>query len=100
MQRISAKRLRKMIRIIIKDPRARLCVVLEGKEFDTNPIVDFLDESFSGRQSWIGKAIFVMNKFDILIDDTRTAVRANKFFEPFFSEWHCPVSLAHANGGP
>lgn len=87
-----------MIRTIMTDPRARLCVVLEAKEYDTNPIIDFLDESFpKGRESWIRQAIFVMPKFDNLVKDTRTASRANKFFEKFFQNGIVPYLMYTPN---
>lgn len=73
-----------MIRSIMVDPKARLCVVLEATEYDKNPIINFLDESFDGnRQAWIGKAMFFMPKFDKVLEDTRTVQRANDFFAKF-----------------
>eukprot|EP00594_Rhizosolenia_setigera_P012700 CAMPEP_0178970736 /NCGR_PEP_ID=MMETSP0789-20121207/19783_1 /TAXON_ID=3005 /ORGANISM="Rhizosolenia setigera, Strain CCMP 1694" /LENGTH=281 /DNA_ID=CAMNT_0020657425 /DNA_START=717 /DNA_END=1559 /DNA_ORIENTATION=+ len=60
----------------------KLCVLLEPKEFSTNPIIDFCDETFGGRE-WIDKAIFLMTKFDKQLEDSRTGSKANKFFLDF-----------------
>jgi hypothetical protein len=61
----------------------KLCVLLEPKEFETNYIVEFCDESLGGRDKWIHKAIFIMNKFDKQLEDSRSASKANGFFREF-----------------
>ena len=67
----------------MRKENTKLCVLLEPKEFATNPIVDFCDESFGSRDKWIGDAIFLMTKFDKQLQDSRTASKANSFFREF-----------------
>lgn len=67
----------------IERPNTKLCVLLEATEYSKNPIVDFLDESLKGRDNWIGKATFLMTKFDKQAEDSRTASKANGFFREF-----------------
>ena len=67
----------------ISKPNTKLCVLLEPKEFATNPIVEFLDSSLGGRDGWIDKATFLMTKFDKQLEDSRTAGKANNFFKEF-----------------
>jgi hypothetical protein len=64
-------------------PNTKLCVLLEPKEFATNPIVDFCDTSFDGRKNWIDKATFLMTKYDKQLEDSRSAGKANIFFKEF-----------------
>ena len=64
-------------------PNTKLCVLLEPKEFATNPIIDFCDESFGGRNKWIDNATFLMTKFDKQLEDSRTGGKANNFFKEF-----------------
>ena len=64
-------------------PNSRLCVILEPKEFSTNSIVDFCDESLGGREKWIGNATFLMTKFDKQLEDSRSGSKANSFFKEF-----------------
>ena len=68
----------------MRKPNTKLCVLLEPKEFATNPILDFCDDSLGGRQKWIHDATFLMTKFDKQLDDARTATKANDFFDEFF----------------
>jgi Dynamin family len=63
-------------------PNTKLCVLLEPKEFATNPIVQFCDEKL-GRENWIKNAIFLMTKFDKQMEDSRTGSKANGFFREF-----------------
>jgi hypothetical protein len=67
----------------MENPNAQLCVLLEPKEFATNPIIDFLDEKLGGRDKWQNKAIYIMTKFDKQLDDSRSAQKANAFFREF-----------------
>ena len=64
-------------------PNSRLCVLLEPKEFSTNAIIDFCDESLGGREKWIGSATFLMTKFDKQLEDSRSGSKANSFFKEF-----------------
>lgn len=67
----------------MKKENTKLCVLLEPKEFSTNPIIDFCDETFGGERQWTDNAIFLMTKFDKQLDDSRTGSKANKFFNEF-----------------
>ena len=64
-------------------PNTKLCVLLEPKEFATNPIVDFLDSTFGSKEAWVEKSICIMTKFDKNLDDSRTGSKANNFFKEF-----------------
>jgi len=75
--------IKRIIEAELNKTNSRLCVILEPKEFETNGIVNFCDEKLGGRDKWIHKSIFLMNKFDKQMDDTRTASRANGFFKTF-----------------
>lgn len=77
-----------ILRSEMRKPNTKLCVLLEPKEFATNPILNFCDESLGGREKWISSATFLMTKFDKQLDDARTATKANDFFQEFF-ENHC-----------
>jgi Dynamin family len=72
-----------ILRSEMRKPNTKLCVLLEPKEFATNPIMNFCDESLGGRDKWIKNATFLMTKFDKQLDDARTATKANDFFEEF-----------------
>lgn len=50
--------IKEILRSEMSKPNAKLCVLLEPKEFATNSIIDFCDDSLGGRQSWIGNATF------------------------------------------
>ena len=67
----------------LNKPNTKLCVLLEPKEFATNPIVDFLDESLGGRSNWSKKATYLMTKFDKQLEDSRSSSKANNFFKEF-----------------
>ena len=73
-----------ILRSEMRKPNTKLCVLLEPKEFVTNPIVDFCDETLGGRKNWIGDAAFLMTKFDKQLEDSRTGSKANGFFKDFF----------------
>ncbi|KAL7565230.1 hypothetical protein ACA910_016567 [Epithemia clementina (nom. ined.)] len=74
-----------ILRSEMKKPNTKLCVLLEPKEFQTNPIISFCDESLGGREKWIDNATFLMNKFDKQLEDSRTGSKANAFFQEFFN---------------
>jgi len=67
----------------MRKPNTKLCVLLEPKEFVTNPIVEFCDGTFGARDKWIHDATFLMTKFDKQLEDSRTASKANNFFKEF-----------------
>jgi hypothetical protein len=73
----------RILRSEMSKANTKLCILLEPKEFATNPIVDFCDKSFGGRQSWIDRATFVMTKFDKQTGDLESASKANSFFKEF-----------------
>jgi len=75
--------IKEILRAKMEEPTTRLCVLLEPKEFDTNPIIDFCDETFGGRDEWVHDSVFLMTKFDKQIGDARTGSRANGFFKTF-----------------
>lgn len=64
-------------------PNTKLCVLLEPKEFATNTIVDFCDETLGGRANWASSATFLMTKFDKQLGDARSASKANAFFHEY-----------------
>ena len=73
----------------MRKPNAKLCILLQStEEFATQPIVSFCDETFGSRGRWIGRAIFLMTKCDLLVVDKRSASDTNKFFAKFH-EHHC-----------
>ena len=76
--------IKNILRSEMRKPNTKLCVLLEPKEYATNPILDFCDQSLGGRDKWIDNATFLMTKFDKQLDDARTAIKANDFFEEFF----------------
>ena len=75
--------IKKILKSEMNKPNTKLCVLLEPKEFATNAVVDFCDESLGGRAKWFDKATFLMTKFDKQLDDARTASKANGFFTEF-----------------
>ena len=93
MNQDSTKDDRKAIQEILtqemRKPNAKLCILLQStEEFATQPIVRFCDETFGSRGKWIGRAIFLMTKSDLLVVNKRSAADANKFFAKFH-ENHC-----------
>jgi hypothetical protein len=72
-----------ILRSEMRKSNTRLCVVLEPKEFQTNPIISFCDETKS-RDKWITNAIFLMTKFDKQLEDSRMGSKANAFFHQNF----------------
>lgn len=68
----------------MKKPNSKLCVLVEPKEFSTNAIIDFCDETFGGKGKWVNDAIILMTKYDKQLEDSRSGSKANKFF----SEYH------------
>jgi hypothetical protein len=75
--------IKKILRSEMQKPNTKLCVLLEPKEFATNPIVEFCDSSLGGREKWICSSTFLMTKFDKQLNDSRTGSKANKFFKEF-----------------
>ncbi|VEU40799.1 unnamed protein product [Pseudo-nitzschia multistriata] len=76
--------IKSILRSEMRKPNTKLCVLLEPKEFATNPILDFCDDTLGGRKKWIDDATFLMTKFDKQLEDARTSTKANDFFDEFF----------------
>ena len=55
--------IKNILRSAISKPHTKLCVLLEPKEFSTNSIIGFCDETFGGRDKWVNDATFLMTKF-------------------------------------
>jgi Dynamin family len=75
--------IKRILRNEMSKPNTKLCVLLEPKEFETNEIVNFCDETFGERDKWIRDATFLMTKFDKQLEDSRTGSKANNFFGKF-----------------
>jgi hypothetical protein len=75
--------IKKILSSEMEKPNTKLCVLLEPKEFATNPIVDFCDETLGDRAVWIKNATFLMTKYDKNLEDSRTGSKANNFFKEF-----------------
>lgn len=75
--------IKKILSSEITKPNTKLCILLEPKEFQTNPIVEFCDETFGARENWIPKATFLMTKFDQKLGDAQSGEKANRFFGTF-----------------
>ena len=75
--------IKNILRSEISKPNTKLCVLLEPKEFSTNSIIDFCDDTFGGRNEWVNDATFLMTKFDKQFEDSRSGSKANKFFKEF-----------------
>jgi GTPase SAR1 family protein len=68
-------------------PNTKLCVLLAPTEISNNYIIEFLDESLDGgREAWIENATFLMTKFDKQAEDSRSASKANSFFQDYTKE--------------
>ena len=73
-----------ILRKSMKRPNTMLCVLMEPKEFSTNQIFDFCDDTFpKPKRNWMEDSIFLMTKFDKQLADSRSGSKANKFFREF-----------------
>eukprot|EP00979_Chaetoceros_neogracilis_P011309 scaffold2751_cov154-Chaetoceros_neogracile.AAC.3 len=73
-----------ILRESMSRPNTKLCVLLEPKEFSTNQIIDFCDDTFPHPpREWMDGSIFLMTKFDKQLTDSRSGSKANKFFKEF-----------------
>ena len=75
--------IKRILRNEMGKANTKLCVLLEPKEFATNDIINFCDETFGERDEWIRDATFLMTKFDKQLEDSRTGSKANNFFHMF-----------------
>lgn len=75
--------IKRILQSEMRKPRSKLCVLLDPKEFVTNSIIDFCDDTFGDRDNWIPDTTFLMTKFDMKINDSRTANKANNFFSEY-----------------
>lgn len=74
-------------------PHTKLLVLLEPKEFATNSVIDFIDETLGSRESWIDDATFFMTKFDLRIPDSKTGSKTNAFFRDFQDNGIVPFTV-------
>ena len=73
-----------ILRHELKSKHAQLVVMLEPTEYEKNPIFQILDSAFDGKRSqWHKRSIFVMSKFDRLMNDLQSGNRANDFFTKY-----------------
>jgi len=70
--------IKSILRDTMKKPNSKLCVLVEPKEFSTNAIINFCDETFGGKGKWVDNAIVLMTKFDKQLEDSRSGSKANK----------------------
>jgi Dynamin family len=75
--------IKRILRAEMCKANTKLCVLLEPKEFATNDIINFCDETFGDREKWMPEATFLMTKFDKQLEDARTGSKANHFFNMF-----------------
>ena len=75
--------IKSILRDTMKKPNSKLCVLVEPKEFSTNAIINFCDETFGGKGKWVDNAIVLMTKFDKQLEDSRSGSKANKFFAEY-----------------
>jgi len=75
--------IRRILQNEMKKPNTKLCVLMEPKEYATNSIIDFCDETFGVGNSWRENSVFLMNKFDKQFGDLQSGSRANNFFKEF-----------------
>lgn len=83
-----------ILRVAMRKPNTFLCVLLEPKEFATNQIIDFLDETFETREDWVVNTTFLMTKFDKQFEDSRTGSKANNFFREFIANRCVPFLVS------
>ena len=57
--------IKNILRSELRKLNTKLCVLLEPKEFATNPIIDFCDDTFGARDKWIKDATF---RYVLLMD--------------------------------
>ena len=89
---------RESIKAILREemakPNTQLLVLLEPKEYQTNSVIDFIDES-CGSRDWKDQATFLMNKFDLRIQDSRTGSKTNAFFAKFHENGMFPYMVVN-----
>lgn len=59
--------IKKILKETMMKANTKLCVLLEPKEFSTNPIIDFCDDTFSGRDEWTHRSVFLMVRCRIYV---------------------------------
>jgi Dynamin family len=82
--------IKKILTSEISKPNTKLCVLLEPKDLEGNPIVNFCDETFGNRAIWATKATFLMTKFDQRLGDFQSAEKANGLYNTFISNKFFP----------
>ena len=84
------EQIKSILRDTMKKPNSKLCVLVEPKEFATNAIIDFCDDTFEGREKWAKDSIVHMTKFDKQLEDARSGSKANNFFADYHENGLCP----------
>jgi hypothetical protein len=74
--------IKKLLKEQMLKPNSKLCVLVEPKEFSTNSIIDFCDQTF-GKGKWNNNAIVMMTKFDNKLGDAKSGSKTNLFFEEY-----------------
>eukprot|EP00804_Cyclotella_cryptica_P002740 CCRYP_009637-RA/>CCRYP_009637-RA protein AED:0.03 eAED:0.02 QI:0/0/0/1/1/1/4/0/825 len=74
--------IKKLLKEQMLKPNSKLCVLVEPKEFSTNSIIDFCDQTF-GKGNWNDNAIVMMTKFDNKLGDAKSGSKTNHFFEEY-----------------
>eukprot|EP00971_Amphidinium_carterae_P176984 3509357-Amphidinium_carterae.1 len=78
-----------ILRKEMREPNTKLLVLLEPKEFDTNSIIDFVDDALGEppeSREWPKRSLFLMTKFDLRVPDSLTGGKSNRFFEKYWEE--------------
>ena len=75
----------------------KLLILLEPKEYSTNSIIDYVDETLRDRAKWLDKSIFLMTNFDLRMIVSVTGNKSNRFFARILGEWHPPLLRGHAD---
>jgi len=75
--------IKRILNDVLQKPNSKLCVLVEPKEFSTNGIINFCDQTFGGKGKWTENAIVIMTKFDTKVRDARSGSKANKFFAEY-----------------
>lgn len=71
--------IKRLLKEQLVKPNSKLCVLVEPKEFSTNSIIDFCDQTF-GKGEWNKNAIVLMTKFDNKLNDAKSGSKTNNFF--------------------
>lgn len=87
------KAIKDILKKEIKVPNTKLLVLLEPKEFATNSIIDFVDETLGKREAWVPKTLFLMTKFDLRTSDSLTGGKTNRFLDEYWANGISPFMV-------